>query len=320
LPIFPGFIIIKNEMKLNSFYRLKQSPLKMDIPYAFSEIIKLMWGQPRKEYLIIYHPEGIHLYKTNTFTNLLRILNTPGNSQQLYCQPVVIFACLGGESGAIEYEGTGTLQVKKITLNDYQDYAIKDGQIQIKIKLPEVITPETISTFKFESIGLKRPPQLRRIIREYYELIGKPFDEGRLHQRLENLMTDNKEYLFEDADELILRLNPKGTYFQELPKELNEIIIEYLNEFNYIKADELYKKNNPVLNLMEEITDTVLKENTSMENLSLFDILSKMRDDGSQLKVNELLKNSQDTNFLQTMMSEVGLKNIMDTINNKINN
>jgi hypothetical protein len=300
----------------------------MELQIKLQQVIKDMWDQPQKEYLIMYHPDGNFLYKVITFDNLLRVLNIPSNGQQLYCQPAVVFACLGGSQGALNYDKTLTssdglghsiLNVKKIKLGMYQEYFVKNGNIQIRTKLPDMITPQSISEFQFEPILLKRPPQLRRIIKEYYELIGETFDEKLLCQRLDDLMTDNINYTYEDADELVLRLSPQGTEFERLPRELIDIIISCLDDINYFKVEELYKKNNPVLNLMEEITSAVLEEKKTKNDASIFDILNKLQDTGSQSKINELVKNVQSREFFESVMSGVGFKNIVDVINNKVN-
>ena len=294
----------------------------MDPKKLLSNTITQLWNQPSQEYLLVYHPQGNSLHKELTFNNLLRLIKINPSGSELYCQPIVIFACLGANCGALNSDTNqdqndfihNYLDIKKIGLNKYQEYSLRDGEIIIKLKTPEIITPESINNFKFEHLSLKRPPQMRRILKEYFKLIKVPFDEQLLFFKLEELFADNSSYSFEDADEIFIRYLYHGTQFERIPEELKEIIISYVSDSSYINPEDLYAKSNSILNLVENMTENIMKNGDT----SILDIFNNLNSTGDIKNiVNTVHSTTPDNNFVKFLTSEIGIKNIFETIKNK---
>jgi len=296
----------------------------MELIENFNNVIRSMWDQLQDEFLVVYHPDGSTLFKIHTFENLMKILGVGSKGHDLYIQPAVIFACLGSNFGAINYDISHnnhfthtSLIIKKIKLNRYQDWYVKNGTLNLKLRVPEIITSD--DKYTFDEIKISRHPQLRRILKDYFRLIDESFNEQKLALRLLELSIINGNYSFEDADELVLLDDfvCQETYLELLPIELRRIIVNMISEDTYVSLKDINKKlNDPVITLAEKITD----ELKDTQDASIMDLINNAKESGHLNEMIEFIKSDPNSggNLYTYITSQVGLNNLFDIINNKI--
>lgn len=291
-------------------------------------IFDKMWKYSGRDYLIVYHPEGIHLFKVHTFNNLLNLLGLNGPIKEAYIHPIIIFAVLGSNIGAlgydrkypIEFRPHNDLVVNKINLNKYQDWFIKNKQVTTKLKLPTDLTVGV--PLIFTEMLNERHPQLRRILKEYFILIDQKFDEGLLYTSLKKLLGINinkTEYSYLDADEVFLYNEEwySGTYFEQVPIELKKIIIENIDRNKYLSREVIFAKDEPIIKAIENIVDTI-KET---DDASIFDIIGKVSNEGylDELFTQIRTTPQADQSMYRYITSGVGMNTIKDIVTNKLN-
>lgn len=292
-----------------------------------------MWNYPSKEILILYHPDGTHMFRIPIIERLIKFFKIKTTDQLVHSNPAIILSFLGYhgseyhitknilenlmESVVEEREiSSKSFTIKKISLNKYQKFSIKNGDIIIGLKMPKMLTPDNFRTFKYTDNNNRilncRHPQLRRILKKFFEVIDAPFNELILAQGLLELSINNDDYLFEDADELILRDNTlcEGTYFELLPKELKEIIIGCVTDTIIINLKDT-NYNSPLVEVIEKITDNILEE----QDVNIMDIYNKMNGNGDLEAVVNLVRGDGD--IYKYITSQFGLNNIVNIIKKK---
>lgn len=292
-----------------------------------NNIFNKMWNYSSKEFLVIYHPEGLILFKTNTFLNLLKFLGTSPQTTNNYMEPVIIFACIGSYNGAlgydrqypVEFKPHTSLIVDKILLNKYQDLFIENKQLKTRLRIPTNIMPIYSDLFRVEPFNdhtVKRHPQLRRILKEYFLLIDQKLDEKILYEKLRELKISSQEYSYLDYDEIFLFDKDlcDGTYFEYVPIELKKIIVGIIDSEKYLSSDLIFAKNEPIIKAVENIVDII----SETENASILDIINKLYTGGYLIDVFREVGNN-DNNMYKYITSGIGLNTITDIINNKIN-
>lgn len=301
--------------------------LRDPLAIQLNEIFGKMWQCPGKEYLLVYHPESIYLFKIQTFSNLLSVLGLSISTQEGYLDPAIVFSCIGSYMGAISYDRKypvefkphGALIIDKITMNKYQSWYIKNKNIAIKLGVPTELGEKSSQISSFQEITIKRHPQLRRILKEYFMLIDQKFDEALLKSKLDSLGIKGIEYSYLDYDELFL-LNKEwfeGTYFEEVPIELKKIIIGIIDEDRYLSREKIFMKDEPIIRTIENILDVI----TESDNASMMDIYEKALSLGYLDEFIQQMQTDQSANgnIYKYITSSVGLNNIKDIVNGKIN-
>lgn len=290
-------------------------------------LIERLWKEPPKEIIIVYHPEGSYLFKIHTFENLLKSLGIRLKDQEVYSHPAVIFACLATASGAINYDRYynntevihDLLMINKISINKYQEWTVKNKEVLLKLKLPEMVIPDTFKDYKFEELNTSRPPQLRRILKYYYKLLDINFDEALLAQKLYKLSAHNDDYSYEDSDEIILSddILCEDTYLEWLPRELRKEIIDVISNYEYLTEKDLSTSDNPIINMVEKITDTI----KSQEDASVMDIVGKLHENGNLLEMVKYINRDPNNggDLYKYISTKFGMGNLVDIIKKKNN-
>lgn len=299
-----------------------------------NHVFTKMWKYPSTEYIVVYHPENINLFKINTFNNLLQYLNVNAVTKESYLEPAIVMACMGSSMGAIAYDRKYPTELRshefllfdKISLNKYQDWYIKDKIVYNKLRsLVDMNLPNTdrLNPFQiphFEDLTIHRHPQLRRILKEYFLLIDQKFNDDLLCKKLDILDVKNINYSFLDYDELfLLDYNwYQGTRFENIPMEIKKIIINYIDNDHYLLPEVIFMKTEPIVKTIENIIDIVVET----ENASVIDIYEKAYNQGYLDDFFKHIKDDPDINgnIYKYITSNVGINNIKDIIDEKIKN
>lgn len=310
-------------------------PDSTDLDYQILCLFDKMWNYPGKEVIIVYQniPGLAEHIGILSLRKLLNIEEHTGGTEGTrgtegiggaYYHPALVFICLGIQTGFIsgsfgvgEVNGNSVFKSKKINLNRYQECDIQKGELVIKLKVPDLTSPLNFDRVIFKDPKVERHPQLRRIIKKFVSQRGGTFDEKILLENLSKLGSDNPNYLYEDADELILRNYELccGTYLEWLPLEIKEIIIKNID--NSVKVSSVITSNKSIETLFkaaESVVENVLEE----RNVSIMDIFDKMRNNGSLDPLVEMARNDSNGNIYKYMTSQIGLHNIVNVIKKKL--
>ena len=274
-------------------------PDELNPEYLLKRAYKIIEKYPGEEMLIV-HDNKINKLSLYPIIKKLMI----NRDKYICCHPLVIFSYIAINTDPLIENS----EIFKISINKYQDLNINSNGINIKVK-----TFDTINDIMFNNINITRYPQLRRLLFQYYRLIGKHFDNKSLYNKLIDLNVDNKNYNYYDADEQVLLFDYKGTYLELLPIELKNIIIEHVDDFDYITTDDL-KYTDPFINLIEKITDNVLKDNDK----SILDIMNdiEITNELNEAK-NFVSGNNSDWDLLKYITTDLGLGTIFGVVGKK---
>lgn len=291
------------------------------------DVVNKLWKEPGKELLIIYNPKGHKLFKSSSFDNLLKFLNLNLKKEELYYHPVTILASLLSISNVFRYDekinsiGSNKIsyKIEKVLLNKYQRIFVKKEGINIGLNLPEIVTPDNINNIIHSDINFIRPPQLRRILRDYFKCIKIDINMTELERKLLELEINSPEYSYLDADELFMsdKKYYENTYMELIPIELKEIIYNYIDQDEYVNIQNLRGKiSNNLPNLIKGIVTKVSDKVNNGEDMSMMDIISSLDINNIGKELKDMGLNSIK-DLLETIEEDYGMGNILSEINSK---
>ena len=289
------------------------------------EAINKLWEYPSTEILVTYDLKDNKLYIDKHLDNLINFLKLEIDKHQMLIHPITIFLVLCHDVGSLTcdklFRVKPLLNVKKITLNKYQDYFIEKGKVDIKLKVPEKITPDTIKNMKYDELKLSRPPQLRRILINYSKLLNVEFDVSKLKRKLKHLDTINTAYSYLDADETVLYDQKwyENTFIELLPFEIKKIISDYMDIFEYIRKDDIFAADhNELMAIMGNVAGNVMKNIKENEDMNIMDIINNINNNGNLDEINNLVKNTSPEGLFRYVDNEIGFGNLFESIKDKI--
>ena len=319
----------KKNLKLFFLCLNAKDESKMELTAA----IEKLWDEPGRELLILHNPNEEKIFRDPSFDILLKFLRLELTKDELYYHPVFILSILLSNVKVIRNDNKLIghtnitrnrlgLKVQKISLNKYQKIFIKDENVEIGLKLPTIVTPETIKRIKFEEVEIKRHPQLRRILRDYFQIHGVQVSMEQLECKLIELNIDSDDYSYFDADELFM-YNQKyniDTYVELLPIELKSLIVNSIDENVYLTLEDLKKNNvHSIIEIFDGLTNTVINKVNDGEDMSMSDIVKNINID----EISKQIKNLNTGNSIKDLFNNIeenyGIGNIISGISEKIN-
>ena len=292
-------------------------------------VVNKLWEEKGIELLICYDKQNQTIFKTLFFSNLLRLLNLKLNNEELYYHPVTILGCILCNDGIFKNDVIRSkykieLGVDKINLNKYQKVITNNGKLITTLILPEIVTPETIKNIKYNNIKIRRPPQLKRILKRYFTLLGLEYSFYKLEHTLIELEINNIEYSYLDADEIIL-YNTKfeadriNNYIDLIPTEIKNIITLYIDQEEYFNLQDLLVEDSKSLNgIVNKISNTITNKINSGEDVSIIDLLKDMNIKDQFIDLKESIGINTFQDMFNKVQDEYGIGNIIADIQRKV--
>jgi hypothetical protein len=301
------------------------------------ELVDKLWQVPSKEYLYVNDVDGKKLYKVPSFDLLFEYLNIQVTKETLYIHPIVVLAAALTTKGIFKYDDTPnsrnqqpkSLAIAKVSINKYQKINYKNGKLIKELNLPQVITPETIRTMNYDDIVIDRPPQLRKILLEYFGILNIDVNICDLEMSLIRLNSSNPIYEYKDADEIFFESTSliKNTMFEFCPKELIDIIRVYINEDYYLDENIIFGKvrakqyKSSFLSIFDSISTAMGHQMAAGEDNDIMSVLNEM-------DINQIVTDNKDktdnnmdlVSLLGQITEDYGIGNVISSIGDNITN
>lgn len=283
--------------------------------------INKLWEYPQKEYLLLYNSNGSKVRLTTECKEIFYMFGFNSlDPQQIQISPILIFLYLINNKYFVEKDeyALGLETVQQIQLNKYQQWKIEDQCVEIVLKLPKIVSPYELRNFEYKEYNITRPPQLRRTLMQYCDKHNVIKND--LKQQLLNLGVNNPVYSYEDADEIAI-YDPKyyaDTYIEMLPKELKDIIVEYIESFNYLSNEKELPPKDKLLSIIDDVTQKVKVSMQGGQDMSIIDIFNDINQNGGFGDINELMRSRSPVDLLNHINNEIGFSTIIENIKNNL--
>jgi len=283
--------------------------------------------------IIVYDSKGNTLCKDLRFANVLDILNDNVTIKELQSHPAVIFSVISAEKGAVvpntmdiydDYHTT--LSLKRIKLNQYQDWEInKDIKISYLNFSKCFSTGSSLTDFLSSVEKLKhknhtRHPQLRRILKFYYDKIYVNFNEevlfDTLSQNNDNTDCQWSTYQYYDADELFLYNMKwfKGTLFEKIPIEIKHKIINHINNNPINKDINVVPKPTVINDFVKKMAGDIVNGEFDNNEPNIMELFNRYQEEGLFTKIKDdiIREQGEDIDIYRYITNILGFNNILN--------